>query len=81
MLNILIFLTNISSILIELFSELLIDDHKTQMLYEAWHGVSYAISRYLIIIEFEDYLHIKGDKKVDSKKLIAKLRKMTIIKY
>ena len=81
MLNISTFLTNISLILIELFFELLIDDRKAQMLYKAWHGILYAIFRHLIIIKFEDYLHIKGDKKVNFKKLIVKSRKMTVIKY
>ena len=80
-LNISTFLINISPTSIKLFTEFLTNDHKTQILYKAWYEVLYVISRYLIIIEFEDYLHIKDDKEVNFKKLIVKSRKMTIIEY
>ena len=80
-LNTLIFLINISPMLTELFFKLLTIDCKTQTFYEAWHEVSYPISRYLIIIKSKDYFHIEDDKKVNSKKLITKSRKMIIIKY
>ena len=82
MLNTSVFLINISSISAELFSELLIDsEQKAQTFYEAWHDISYATSKTLVIIRAEDYVHIVDDKKVKSKKLIAKSKKMTVIDY
>ena len=75
------FLTNILLTSIELFFELLTNDHKTQTLYKAWHKVLYAISKHLIIIESKGYLYIKDDKEVDFKKLIAKSRKIIVIEY
>src|SRR5204863_186745 len=78
MLNTSVFLTNISSISTELFSELLTDEQKAQTPYETWHGISYAMSKTLVIIEAEDYIHIVDDKKVKSKKLIARSKKMTV---
>src|SRR5947207_15863504 len=51
------------------------------MSYEIWHGISYAMSKTLVIIKAEDYVHIVDDKKVKSKKLIARSKKMTVIDY
>src|SRR5436190_9689868 len=39
------------------------------------------MSKTLVIIEAEDYVHIVDDKKVESKKLIARSKKMTVIDY
>ena len=51
------------------------------MSYEIWHGISYAMSKTLVAIKAEDYVHIVDDKKVKSKKLIARSKKMTVIDY
>src|SRR5437667_12746332 len=51
------------------------------MSYEIWHSISYATSKTLVVIEAEDYIHIVDDKKVKSKKLIARSKKMTVIDY
>src|SRR5436190_21997489 len=81
MLNTSVFLINISSISTELFSELLMSEQKVQTSYEIWHDISYATSKTLVIIRAEDYVHIVDDKKVESKKLIARSKKMTVIDY
>src|SRR5437773_7164978 len=81
MLNTSMFLINISSISTELFSELLTDEQKAQTSYEIWHDISYAMSKILVVIRAEDYIHIIDDKKVKSKKLIARSKKMTVIDY
>ena len=81
MLNTSVFLINISSISTELFSEFLTDEQKAQTSYEIWHNISYAMSKTLIIIRVEDYIHIVDDKKVESKKLITRSKKMTVIDY
>src|SRR5436190_156215 len=81
MLNTSVFLINISSISTELFSELLTGEQKAQTPYEIWHDISYAMSKILVIIKAEDYVHIVGNKKVESKKLIARSKKMTVIGY
>ena len=81
MLNTSMFLINISSISTELFSELLTDEQKAQTSYEIWHDISYAMSKILVVIRAEDYIHIIDDKKVKSKKLIARSKKMTVISY
>src|SRR5437762_7457734 len=39
------------------------------------------MSKTLVIIKVKDYIHIVGDKKVKSKKLIARSKKMTVIDY
>src|SRR5436190_92753 len=39
------------------------------------------MSKILVVIKAEDYIHIVGDKKVKSKKLIARSKKMTVIDY
>ena len=39
------------------------------------------MSKILVIIRAEDYVHIVDDKKVKSKKLIARSKKMTVIDY
>src|SRR6266513_6552681 len=39
------------------------------------------MSKILIIIKAEDYIHIVDDKKVESKKLIARSKKMIVIDY
>ena len=82
MLNTSVFLINISSISTELFSEFLMSSEwKAQTSYEIWHDISYATSKTLVAIEAKDYIHIVGDKEVESKKLIAKSKKMTVIDY
>src|SRR5436190_12488430 len=81
MLNTSVFLTNISPTSTELFSELLTGERKAQTPYEAWHGISYATPKTLVAIGAEGYVHIVGDKKVESKKLIARSKKMTVIDY
>ena len=82
MLNISVFLINISSISTELFSEFLVSSEwKAQMSYKIWHSISYAMSRTLVIIEAEEYVYIIDDKKVKSKNMIARFKKMTVIDY
>ena len=39
------------------------------------------MSKTLVIIRVEDYIHIVDNKKVESKKLIARSKKMTVIDY
>src|SRR5947207_4613721 len=39
------------------------------------------MSKTLVVIEAENYIHIVDDKKVESKKLITRSKKMTVIDY
>src|SRR5437667_11761438 len=39
------------------------------------------MSKILVAIRVKDYIHIVGNKKVKSKKLIARSKKMTVIDY
>ena len=82
MLNTSVFLINISSISTELFSELLVNSEwKAQTSYEIWHNILYAMSRTLVVIKAEEYIHIVDNKKVKLKNMIARFKKMTVIDY
>ena len=77
-----IYLTNISSTFMKLYSELLMKMNKTVLTsYETWHEVSYSYSKILKMIRIETVIHKKKLELKKAEKFLKWNKKMILMKY